>query len=93
MNILPILTGQIKARAYGWTMEGNGRGGEFRKLGRAVNERRRKRKGVCQERGEEVDMTTGLEGIAGEYSWIYTHDCVGLDDQVNLYEPVESLPS
>ena len=60
---------------------------------RAVNERRRKRKGVCQERGEEVDMSTGLEGIAGEYSWIYTHGCVGLDEQVNLYEPVESLPS
>uniref|UniRef100_A0A0V1KIT8 Uncharacterized protein n=1 Tax=Trichinella nativa TaxID=6335 RepID=A0A0V1KIT8_9BILA len=41
-----------------------------------MNKRRRKRKGVCQERGEEVDMTTGLE-----------------DEQVNLYEPVESLPS
>ncbi|KRY97329.1 hypothetical protein T11_3097 [Trichinella zimbabwensis] len=26
-------------------------------------------------------MTTGLEGIAGEYSWIHTHGCVGLDDQ------------
>ena len=74
-------------------MEGKGGGGGFKKLERAVNERRRKRKGFCQERGEEVDMTTGLEGIAGEYSWIYTHGCVGLDEQVNLYEPVESLPS
>jgi hypothetical protein len=74
----------------------NGRerwGWSFRKLERALNERRRKRKGVCQERGEEVDMTTGLEGIAGEYSWIYTYGCVGLDDPVNVYEPVESLPS
>ena len=26
VNILPILTGQIKARAYGWTMEGKGGG-------------------------------------------------------------------
>ena len=93
MNLLPILTGQIKARAYGWTMEGKGGGEGFRKLGRAVNKRRRKRKGVCQERGEEMDMTIGLEGIAGEYSWIYTHGCVGLDEQVNLCEPVESLPS
>lgn len=93
MNLLPILTDQIKARDYGWTMEGKSGGGDFRKLGRAMNKRRRKRKGVCQERGEEVDMTTGLEGIAREYSWIYTHGCVGLDDPVNLYEPVESLPS
>ena len=93
MNILPILTGQIKARAYGWTMEGKGGGGGFRKLGRDMNKRRRKRKGVCQERGEDVEMTTALEGISGEYSWIYTHGCVGLDEQVNLCEPVESLPS
>ena len=72
MNILPILTGQIKARAYGWAMEGKGGGGGFRKLGRVMNERRRKRKGFCQDRGEEVDMTKCLKGIAGEYSWIYT---------------------
>jgi hypothetical protein len=29
VNLLPILTGQIKARAYDWAMEGKGGAGTF----------------------------------------------------------------
>ena len=47
MNLLPILTGQIKARACDWAVEGKGGAGGFReweKRGKEGGRRQRKRR-------------------------------------------------
>jgi hypothetical protein len=77
VNLLPILTGQIKARARGWTVEGKGVAGSFlegergRRKGDEVTEEReedRKRRGKedgAEQRGLEKPQVA-RDLIAGE---------------------------
>ena len=44
MNLLPILTGQIKARACDWAVEGKGANGGFKEWGKSRKEEDRQRK-------------------------------------------------
>jgi hypothetical protein len=41
VNLLPILTGQIKARACDWTVEGKGRAGGLREWGKSREQERK----------------------------------------------------
>jgi hypothetical protein len=41
VNLLPFLTGQIKARAYNWTVEGKGWAGGLKVWGQRGKERGR----------------------------------------------------
>ena len=41
MNLLPILTGQIKARACDWAVEGKGGAGDFREWTKRGKERKK----------------------------------------------------
>jgi hypothetical protein len=43
VNLFPILTGQIKARACDWAVEGKGGTGGFREWGKRGKERRKDR--------------------------------------------------
>ena len=65
MNLLPILTGQIKARACDWAVEGKGGAGGFREGERERKRKRRWKEGEAKLHGlEEPQVARSL--IAGE---------------------------
>lgn len=64
MNLLPIVTGQIKTRACGWAMEGEGGTEGFKRGRREAEEEEREEDGAGPRGPEKPQVTRDL--IAGE---------------------------
>ena len=61
MNLLPILTGQIKARACDWAVEGKGGAGGFKEEEKRVRHREDRRRQRKRRWKEDKAKPHGLE--------------------------------
>jgi hypothetical protein len=60
VNLLPILTGQIKSRACDWAVEGKGESGSVREGERGVR-KRETMEGRREQKMEEEEVENGAE--------------------------------